>query len=198
MGLFGYVYLLVPMMKNACRMALASNIQKYTFKMAPGPCKQHFVMFLEDLKLSSRSDIYTTWGMAWAGLSGSEPGADLSAWLAKIMARLSGSTAPSRAVYITSVGRREPRYCKIFKRGGKKEEGMWKGSGSVDNLKTTERWKEGKETLKLCEAKIGQRSYTKFPLSIRKAKFLDGVRKQLKLVPRFFRYDTVKDLKIGW
>ena len=40
--------------------------------------------------------------MARAGLSGSEPGADLSAWLAKIMARLSGSTAPSRAVYITS------------------------------------------------------------------------------------------------
>ena len=39
--------------------------------------------------------------MARAGLSGSEPGADLSAWLAKIMARLSGSTAPSRAVYIT-------------------------------------------------------------------------------------------------
>ena len=40
--------------------------------------------------------------MARAGLSGSEPGADLSAWLAKIMARLSGSTAPSRAVYITT------------------------------------------------------------------------------------------------
>ena len=39
--------------------------------------------------------------MARAGLSGSEPGADLSAWLAKIMAQLSGSTAPSRAVYIT-------------------------------------------------------------------------------------------------
>ena len=101
MGLFGYVYLLVPMMKNACRMAVASNIQKYTFKMAPGPCKQYFVMFSEDLKLSSRSDIYPTWGMAWAGLSGSELGADLSAWLAKIMARLSGSTALSQAVYIT-------------------------------------------------------------------------------------------------
>ena len=40
--------------------------------------------------------------MARASLSGSEPGADLSAWLAKIMARLSGSTAPSRAVYITT------------------------------------------------------------------------------------------------
>ena len=40
--------------------------------------------------------------MARAGPSGSEPGADLSAWLAKIMARLSGSTAPSRAVYITT------------------------------------------------------------------------------------------------
>ena len=36
MGLFGYVYLLVPMMKHACRMALASNIQKYTFQMAVG------------------------------------------------------------------------------------------------------------------------------------------------------------------
>ena len=59
-------------------------------------------MFSEGLKLSTRSDIYTTWGMARAGLSGSEPGADLSAWLAKIMARLSGSTAPSRAVYITT------------------------------------------------------------------------------------------------
>ena len=40
--------------------------------------------------------------MARAGLSGSEPGADLSAWLAKIMARLNGSTAPSRAVDITT------------------------------------------------------------------------------------------------
>ena len=101
MGLFGYVYLLVPMTKNAWRMALASNIQKYTFKMAPGPCKQYLVIFSEDLKLSSGSDIYTTWGMAQAGLSGSELGADLSAWLAKIMAWLSGLTAPSRAVYIT-------------------------------------------------------------------------------------------------
>ena len=71
--------------------------------MAPRPCKQYFVMFSEGLKLSSRSDIYTTWGMARVGLSGSEPGADLSAWLAKIMARLSGSTAPSWAVYITSL-----------------------------------------------------------------------------------------------
>ena len=41
--------------------------------------------------------------MAQAGLSGSEPGADLSAWLAKITARLSGSTAPSQAVYITTL-----------------------------------------------------------------------------------------------
>ena len=41
--------------------------------------------------------------MARAGLSGSEPGADLSAWLAKIMARLSGSTALSQAVYITNL-----------------------------------------------------------------------------------------------
>ena len=59
-GLFGYVYLLVPVTKNACRMALASSIQKYTLKMAPGPCKQYFVMFSEGFKLSSRSDIYTT------------------------------------------------------------------------------------------------------------------------------------------
>ena len=70
--------------------------------MASGPCKQYFVMFSEGLKLSSRSDIYTTWGMAWASLSSSELGADLSAWLAKIMAQLGGSMAPSRAVYITS------------------------------------------------------------------------------------------------
>ena len=59
-------------------------------------------MFSEGLKVSTRSDIQATSGMARAGLSGSEPGADLSAWLAKIMARLSGSTAPSRAVCITS------------------------------------------------------------------------------------------------
>ena len=59
-GLFGYVYILVPLTKNACRMALARNIQKYTFKMAPGPCKQYFVMFSEGLKLSSRFDMYTT------------------------------------------------------------------------------------------------------------------------------------------
>ena len=79
-----------------------SNIQKYTFKMALEPCKQYFVMFSEGLKLPSRFDIYTTWGMARAGLSGSELGADLSAWLAKITARLSGSMAPSRAICITS------------------------------------------------------------------------------------------------
>ena len=57
MGLFGYVYLLVPVMKHACRMALASNIQKYTFKMVLGPCKQCFIIFSEGLKPSSRSDI---------------------------------------------------------------------------------------------------------------------------------------------
>ena len=104
-GLFGYIYLLVPMTKNACRMALASNIQKYTFKIALGPCKQYFVMFSEGLKLSSRSDIYTTWGMARAGLSSCELGADLSAWLAKITARLSGLMALSWAIYITTLER---------------------------------------------------------------------------------------------
>ena len=57
MGLFGYVYLLVPMTKHACRMALASNIQKYTFKMALGLCKQRIIMFSEGLKVSRRSDI---------------------------------------------------------------------------------------------------------------------------------------------
>ena len=39
--------------------------------------------------------------MARAGLSGSELGADLSAWLAKKMARLNSSMAPSRAIDIT-------------------------------------------------------------------------------------------------
>ena len=52
--------------------------------------------------------------MARAGLSGSELGADLSAWLAKIMARLSGSTAPSRAVYITK-GDWVPTYLELLK-----------------------------------------------------------------------------------
>ena len=40
--------------------------------------------------------------MARAGLSSSELGANLSAWLAKIMARLSGSMALSQAVDITN------------------------------------------------------------------------------------------------
>ena len=71
--------------------------------MALGPCKQYFVMLSEGLNLSSRADIYTIWSMARAGLSGSEPGADLSAWLAKIMAWLSGSTAPSQAICITTL-----------------------------------------------------------------------------------------------
>ena len=57
MGLFDYVYLLVPMTKHACRMALASNIQKYTFKIALGPYKQCFITFSEGLKVSSGSDI---------------------------------------------------------------------------------------------------------------------------------------------
>ena len=57
MALFSYVYPLIPMMKHACRMALASNIQKYTFKMVLGPCKQCFIIFSEGLKLSIRSDI---------------------------------------------------------------------------------------------------------------------------------------------
>ena len=70
--------------------------------MTLGPCKQSFKMFSEGLKVSSRSDIQATWGMARASLSGSEPGADLSAWLAKIMAPLSSSTALSRAVCITT------------------------------------------------------------------------------------------------
>ena len=100
-------WMTVPMMsKHACRMALAINIPKYTFEMALGPCKQCFTMFSEGLKLSSRSDIQITWGMAQTGLSGSELGADLSAWLAKIMAQLNGSTAPSWAVCITT-GKRE-------------------------------------------------------------------------------------------
>ena len=46
--------------------------------------------------------------MARASLSSSEPGADLSAWLAKIMAQLNGSTAPSQAICITSL--RCPRH----------------------------------------------------------------------------------------
>ena len=41
----------------ACRMALASNIQKYTFKMVLGPRKQCFIIFSEGLILFSRSDI---------------------------------------------------------------------------------------------------------------------------------------------
>ena len=69
--------------------------------MALGPCKQCFILFSEGLKLSSRSDIQRTWGMAQAGLSSSEPGADLSAWLAKITAQLNGSMAPSWAICIT-------------------------------------------------------------------------------------------------
>ena len=40
--------------------------------------------------------------MDQAGLSGSEPRADLSAWLAKITARLSGLMALSLAVCITN------------------------------------------------------------------------------------------------
>ena len=56
-GLLGCVYPLVPMTKHACRMALASNIQKYTFKMALGPCKQCIIMFSEGFKVSRRSDI---------------------------------------------------------------------------------------------------------------------------------------------
>jgi hypothetical protein len=40
--------------------------------------------------------------MARAALSGSELVTDLSAWLAKIMARLTGSSAPSRAVCNTN------------------------------------------------------------------------------------------------
>jgi hypothetical protein len=31
--------------------------KKYTFGMALGPCKQHFIMFLQGLKLFSSSDI---------------------------------------------------------------------------------------------------------------------------------------------
>ena len=50
MALFSYVYLLIPMMKHACRMPLASDIQKYTFKMALGSVKQCFIMFLRRFK----------------------------------------------------------------------------------------------------------------------------------------------------
>jgi hypothetical protein len=57
MRLFGYVYFLVPMAKHACKMALASNIQKYTFGIALGPCKQCFIMFSQGLKLFSSSNI---------------------------------------------------------------------------------------------------------------------------------------------
>ena len=39
--------------------------------------------------------------MAQAGLSSSEPGANLSAWVAKIMAWLNGSTALSQVICIT-------------------------------------------------------------------------------------------------
>ena len=42
--------------------------------------------------------------MAQASLSSSELGADLSAWLAKIMAQLSGLMAPSQAVDILTAG----------------------------------------------------------------------------------------------
>ena len=77
-------------------------IYKNIFQMTLGPCKQCLKIFSEDLKVSSRSDIQTTWGMARASLSSSELGANLSAWLAKITAQLIGLTAPSQAVCITT------------------------------------------------------------------------------------------------
>ena len=94
MGLFGYVSLLVPMTKHACRMALASNIQEYTFKIALWPCKQCFITFSEGLRYLA--DLIFRQLEAWLELvSGSELGADLSAWLVQIMARL---TAKCRTI----------------------------------------------------------------------------------------------------
>jgi len=57
MRLFGHVYLLVPVTKHACANHLASNVQKYTCKIALGPCIQCFIMFSEGLKLYSSSEI---------------------------------------------------------------------------------------------------------------------------------------------
>ena len=56
MRLFGHVYLLVPVTKHACTNHLASNVQKYTCKIAVGPCIQCFIMFSQGLKLSSSSE----------------------------------------------------------------------------------------------------------------------------------------------
>ena len=61
MGLFGYVYPLVPTTKHACRIALASNIQNHTFKMGSGPCQQCFIIFLEGFKLSSDVTAWLGW-----------------------------------------------------------------------------------------------------------------------------------------
>jgi len=57
MRLFGHVYLLVPVTKQACANYLTSNVQKYTCKIALGPCIQCFIMFSEGLKLYNSSEI---------------------------------------------------------------------------------------------------------------------------------------------
>ena len=57
MGLFGHVYLLVPNNKIAREMALAREVQNYTFKIVLGPFTQCLVLYLGGLELSSGSDI---------------------------------------------------------------------------------------------------------------------------------------------
>ena len=57
MGLFGHVYLLVPNNKIAREMALAREVQNYTFKIVLGPFTQCLVLYLEGLELASGSDI---------------------------------------------------------------------------------------------------------------------------------------------
>ena len=57
MGLFGHVYLLIPNNKIACEMALAREVQNYTFKIVLGPFTQCLVLYLGRLELSGGSDI---------------------------------------------------------------------------------------------------------------------------------------------
>ena len=57
MGLFGHVYLLVPNNKIAREMALAREVQNYTFKIVLGPFTQCLVLYLGGLELSGGSDI---------------------------------------------------------------------------------------------------------------------------------------------
>ena len=57
MRLFGCVYLLIPINEIACKMALARQVQNYTFRIALGPFTKYLVLYLGGLELSGGSDI---------------------------------------------------------------------------------------------------------------------------------------------